>query len=74
MSVSVPPHVDDGDVRAVQRVAGDVEARAYVHRLSVLQTTLGEFSTHLHPTLVRARERVASDAESCTTTKVDSEQ
>jgi hypothetical protein len=63
MSVVVPPHLSQREIDAVRRVQGEVEARAYVARVSVLQTHLDEFGDpeDVHPTLRRARQRVATD-------------
>lgn len=61
MTVHVPPHLDEREVLAVQRFRGDVEARAYVARLSILQTALDEFGDDPHPTLTRARRQMDDD-------------
>jgi hypothetical protein len=65
MSVVGPPHLSQREIDAVRRVQGEVGARAYVATMSVLQTHLDEFSApeDVHPTLRRARQRVASDAD-----------
>jgi hypothetical protein len=63
MSVVVPPHLSQREIDAVRRAHGEVAARAYVATMSVLQTHLDEFSDpeDVHPTLRRARQRVAAD-------------
>jgi hypothetical protein len=62
MSVVVPPHLSQREIDAVRRAHGEVGARAYVARVSVLQTHLDEFGDEdVHPTLRRARQRVATD-------------
>jgi hypothetical protein len=65
MSVVVPPHLSQREIDAVRRVEGEVGARAYVATMSVLQTHLDEFgdSEDAHPTLRRARQRVASETD-----------
>jgi hypothetical protein len=65
MSVVVPPHLSQREIDAVRRVEGEVGARAYVATMSVLQTHLDEFgdSEDAHPTLQRARQRVASETD-----------
>lgn len=63
MSVVVPPHLSQREVDKVRRVRGEIGARAYVANLSVYQTHLDEFGDpeDVHPTLRRARQRVAAD-------------
>jgi len=65
MSVVVPPHLSEREIDAVRRVHGEIAARAYVARVSVLQMHLDEFSDpeDVHPTLRRARQRVASETD-----------